>query len=346
MTKIDLGNTNNEKIEELNLIALRKYACAKVNNQKEWYLRCLECPSIEDCSCGKRVRDILETQTKPESQIEKFENRMEKTVDHRIEEALTRPYPAQWLVAQGYYSTLESAKSQIRKYNTRHGTFGTSPAATATIQRCRDMIEKIFGDTNDMDVIVDRFFRSSRPNSKVNSIFSTVYRWRRSYPDLVEKYPMISDLAQVLNNRKYTLFPGTVKEYLEEMEMNNKHEEDEVSIEDFLNETEEQTAVDYSSNPDGELVEIPKPAKETKDPILRAETTPAVKPFSDNQLVLQKEFGRKRLEIRKRLHYIQTQFESLDKERVELLCKLESLDKAAELFGMRPVTVEEKGVVA
>lgn len=72
MTKKDLGNTNGEKIENLNLVALRKYACPKIMNEKEWYMKCMDCPTIGMCKTGERVKELLEKETAPVTTAKKI----------------------------------------------------------------------------------------------------------------------------------------------------------------------------------------------------------------------------------------------------------------------------------
>ena len=72
MTKRDLGNTNGEKIENLNLVALRKYACPKIMNEKEWYMKCMDCPTISMCKTGERVKELLEKETAPVTTAKKI----------------------------------------------------------------------------------------------------------------------------------------------------------------------------------------------------------------------------------------------------------------------------------
>jgi hypothetical protein len=72
MTKRDLGNTNGEKIENLNLVALRKYACPKIMNEKEWYMKCMDCPTISMCKTGERAKELLEKETAPVTTAKKI----------------------------------------------------------------------------------------------------------------------------------------------------------------------------------------------------------------------------------------------------------------------------------
>lgn len=73
----------NEKIKYLNLGTLRKYACGKVSGSSEWYLKCLDCPSIGDCQVGTRAKELLEARTSNSSdkKIDKVRKRAEDILE-------------------------------------------------------------------------------------------------------------------------------------------------------------------------------------------------------------------------------------------------------------------------
>lgn len=95
----------NEKIEDLNLIALRKYACPKVSSQKDWYMNCLECKG--GCSVGKRVADILDKETEP--------------LDSIFEKAIKERDPINWLLQKGYYTSKGSAINNLNRWKREQG---------------------------------------------------------------------------------------------------------------------------------------------------------------------------------------------------------------------------------
>ena len=44
---------------------LKKYACARVNHMKEWYLQCLDCVQQQKCSAGKQAIVLMDNSTAP-----------------------------------------------------------------------------------------------------------------------------------------------------------------------------------------------------------------------------------------------------------------------------------------
>lgn len=52
-------------LNNINTIAeLRPYACAKAIQAKEWSLTCVSCSKKDDCACGSRAVELLDSQTK------------------------------------------------------------------------------------------------------------------------------------------------------------------------------------------------------------------------------------------------------------------------------------------
>lgn len=301
----------NEKINNLNLVSLRKYACAKVSGEKEWFMKCVDCGN---CSVGKRVLEIMEGETSPSQDL------VSTSVDARIEEALAHTNPAHWLVDEGYYSTIESAKAQIRKYHNRHNNganLGVSPQSAATIRKARENIVAIFEKSSTLDEAITNFFRREKPNTKAYSVFTKAYRWCRLYPDLVEKYPLMRDLAKYLNEKSDSMAGKTVGDVISELNL----QEDEVSVEDFLSETE-------ADIPEEPVKEVPKPATD--------ETQAHVDPSASQEL-LRYEFGKKRLEFLGRLKKLEEAKKLIDEEAEDLKRQIGLLDQTAEMFGMKAV---------
>lgn len=309
-----------DKIENLNLVALRKYACAKVNGQKEWYLKCLECPQLADCKVGQRAHDILENETTP----------AKTTTSERFLEAAKHPDPAKWLYENGYYDKRWRANDAWKQYLIR--TTGTAPKYTGEKfnagpllrERTKNRVKSLLSDNPDEKELFARILKE-KPDLTAGSVNSRLYTWAREYPDIVEQYPQVNSLCRMIN-----IFAKNKKSAKEAYDAlfasNSEPEEDEVSIEDFLKET--------TTEP-----EQPEPARD--------EPKPDPKPSSGDitprpeQLVLRSEFTRKRVELRFRLERIQQAFEALDGERTDILAKLEALDKTAELFGMRAIRKED-----
>ena len=56
-----------ERITDImNLQDLKKYICPKNQHEKEWYMKCFECPGRKTCTVGKQAIFIMENETKPQ----------------------------------------------------------------------------------------------------------------------------------------------------------------------------------------------------------------------------------------------------------------------------------------
>lgn len=309
-----------DKIENLNLVALRSYACAKVNGQKDWYLKCLECPELADCKVGQRAHDILENETTP----------AKTATSERFLEAAKHPDPAKWLYENGYYDKQWRANDAWKQHLVRTNgdvpkyageKYNTGPLLR---ERAINRIKSLMSDNPDEKELFARILKE-KPELTSSSVNSRLYQWAREYPDIIEKYPQVNSLCRMINRFAKNKKPAK-EAYDALFGADAEPEEDEVSIEDFLNET--------TTEP-----EQPEPIKDEQEPDPE-QSSGDISP-SPEQLVLQKEFTRKRVDLKFGLAHIQQAFEALDKERADILSKLEALDKTAELFGMRPIKKEE-----
>ena len=267
MTKKDLGNATNEKIEDLNLIALRKYACPKINAQKDWYLKCMECQGLESCRVGKRAIDIIESETKPKTQIEKFDERMLKTIEAKERtprnavyfDALRTDDPVGYVFEHLGYKTRGDAKSKLIRFLKGHNIptdFKTSRqrslenllmAATSKTERVRKRMIDIFEGAKTTEEKMWRFLTSEKENgSKAsgNGMSVKLYKYAKDFTDLDAKYDFRSVgrvLAKVENSKLFVdellkkYFPnGAPEKELPEPAT----DDDQVSLEDFLKENE------------------------------------------------------------------------------------------------------------
>lgn len=334
MTKTDLGNANNEKIEDLNLVALRKYACAKVNGQSDWYMKCVDCGS--GCSVGKRVQDILEKDTSPNMH-------MVADSDTKFEEALKHDDPAQWLFENHYYSSRDSAAAQIRKYKYRNGIktnnsdvirrrniLNSQKGAEKRVLEMRRNIIQMFENTNTDEEKIAAILRVTKPTTLSSTIYGKAYRWAKDYPDLEERFHFFKPMKWFGISENYHL---TVEQLKEKILGKEQPEEDEVSVEDFLKEEEPAPEIPVNKEMEAKK-EMLKNFTESNE---QAPHAGPVSPGS-TQLVLRSEFGRKKQELRKRIGYIEGEIEKMSKQKAELTRQMSLLDQTAELFGMRSTT--------
>ena len=317
----------NEKINNLNLVSLRKYACAKVNGEKEWFMKCLECAGIDDCSCGKRVRDILESRTKPSAEPD--------SKDDVFMKAWESGNPTNWLVQNGFYTTQGSASNafhnwvkktgmiseeDIKKHHSMLCSNNGKKSAEIIVQKARKHIADIFEGTTDERSKRLAIMNSANPDSLCKVIYTNTQRWSTVYPDLEEKYGF-KEPCRIFGFNKNK--DKTVRDMLNELSA-EPASDDEVSVEDFLNETE----TDIPMETPEPVKELPKPAKD--------ETQAHIDPSSSQEL-LRYEFGKKRLEFLGRLKKLEEAKKLIDEEAEDLKRQIGLLDQTAEIFGMKAV---------
>lgn len=317
MTKLDLGNSTNDKIENLNLLALRKYACPKVNHEKDWYLKCLECPSVSACKVGKRATDIVENETKPDSKEAPVESNAS-----RFYLAMKTDDPVKYLMDKGYYQIAWRARAALKQWLKRNPNWEQEYAGLNHFQKSgltkrnatRDYVKSFLEGCDNERELLFRIARET-PDTTISALPSRLYKWRKSYPEVCKTHPELSNLARIL--RTYSDLHDTCEEAYKVL-YGDKN--DEISVEDFLKET----------NTEEEPVKEPeKPATDVEEVPVQAASSPSAIE------VIRTEFGRKKQELRKRLDYIRDQINTLMHVREEVAEQMELLDKTAELFGMR-----------
>ena len=267
-----------EKIENLNLVALRKYACPKINNQKDWYLKCVDCKGLSGCPAGKRALEIMETQTKPE------EANLAKAVK------------------------------------------AAAAASVKRTARARERIESIFAGTTNVLARAQRLLESEKKEISAHTLSQRCRSWVKRYPDLDKKYEFNKLAIFFGRNEDKDLTPAQLlKKYF------STSEEDEVSIDDFLSEG----SGDISEEPVADTaVETPVAEEEPVKPA--TDTAPTL---TSQQEMMKLEFGKKRLELKKRIAYISEQIEKLVSARSDLITQIDMLDSTAQLFGFAPTNI-------
>ena len=236
----------NEKIKHMNLITLRKYACGKVSGSNEWYLKCLDCPSIDDCQVGTRAKVILEAKTSKPA-VEGIGRYRKEAED----------------ILNGCKTPVDILKSYVNK-------------------------------------------RGVYPN------MSVLYRWRKTWPDLAEKYPIHEAqliVATAVRRGEKLIFPNEPKPAEE------KEESDEISVDDFLKENEKPTVK--------EVVDIPENV---------AIPVEALKPISEKDF-MKDLFQLKYANLMEKRGALLAQISSLNTEIEELDRMMESIESAAMVFG-------------
>ena len=262
----------NERIEDLNLISLRKYACPKIQSQNDWYLKCIECLGRDGCPAGKRAIEIIETQTKPEqkTQVQKFNDRLQKTLDMVRTSSRSQKFvdafekggddPAEYLYRTCGYPTKWRARDALKKWLNSHGltledaemlknspnhrvlvnTINSHKGADARTLKARENIKHLFeGLTTKEEKIRVILENETKEATTGHTIRNRMGNWKTKYPDLFGKY----DLQEIYRDftaasvQKLTL--SELKDhFLTKDSPAETEEDDEVSIEDFLAEAE------------------------------------------------------------------------------------------------------------
>lgn len=258
----------NEKIEDLNLISLRKYACPKIQSQNDWYLKCIECLGRDGCPAGKRAIEIIETQTKPEqkTQVQKFNDRLQKTLDMVRKSSRSQKFvdafekggddPAEYLYRTCGYPTKWRARDALKKWLNSHGltledaemlknspdhrvlvnTINSHKGSDARTLKARKNIEHLFeGLTTKEEKIRVILENETKEATTGHTIRNRMGNWKAKYPDLFGKY----DLQEVYRDFTAVAVQNLTLSELKDRFLAETEEEDEVSIEDFLAENEE-----------------------------------------------------------------------------------------------------------
>ena len=193
-----------DKIENLSLYDLRKYACPKVSGSNEWYVRCELCPGLEGCKVGTRALNILKEDAKL-TDTNNASERIEENVD---------------------ISNEQKANNPAHTNNVR------------TI-KARATIKEIFeGKTINESV---KAMAELTPNITGHGAASKIYLWAKMYKDLYEKYPQMIDVAKKFDQRAGNKFKVSdiAKNICQEQEKVNTAD-DEISVNDVLKEIEKE----------------------------------------------------------------------------------------------------------
>ena len=305
---------------------LQVYACSKVRNTKDWLMKCADC---KNCPVGKKAEELLDKETAPVVAAEK------ETALTIVERAMKQQDPAKWLLDEGYYSSRKAALEAIRRY--KRGLFsknglgagnrsGLKKGPISRKSRARDGVMAIFNSAKTLDEAVTSFLKAQNPDGIIGTLDTKLYQWKKKYPDLVEKYPFLAKTAAYLSRREFEEM--TVTELLQKLspEESKESEEDEVSLDEFLDEVEEQLQKPATDDFGVDLGDkLNAAAKE-------AHITPV--PATPGQKMLLEMFSAKRKALTKELKECLDRIET-EKQRMDYISKsINDLDNVAGLFGM------------
>lgn len=293
------GFNMDEKIEELSLIDLKKYACPKNQHKNDWYWDCLnDCPGFATCKVGHRVMAILDDATKENApasgQTEKqkaYSERRRVQARERCKEAIESGDPVKWLIEHGHKEL--AAKRLIQDWQVKfYDLFGLdkprekkeiTPARKAAFAARREaLIARVDTAIASGDVKKWLINQGKTPSQAQD----TYYDWKRKFPEkfVEEKAPIQAAEA----------------------------EEDEISVASFLAEFEgEETPVEA-------VVEVPE--EEIPVPV----ETGVVPQLNAKYMELSAERDRLEAEIRER-----------QGKMTQLKQQMEALVNVLDLFGCR-----------
>lgn len=315
---------------------LQVYACIKARNDKNWAMKCVDCKM---CPVGKKAEELLEIETAPEKVPETVDPLMYNPIA-RIEEALKHDDPVKWLVEKGYYLHKKSASEGIRRY--KQGKMSTKIKSTKPariqIDAARQKVVDIFDSADTLEEVVLRYLEKQDKTKKIGSMFSKLYMWKKHYPDLDKKYPLLAQAARFLTGKEFDNL--TVGEAIAKLSSAKEElDEDEVSVADFLDEQEESepevfVCGEETVTADGSVVKTEDLVKTATAKFAKPEEIGKESNRHTNQQILLTEFTRKRKELKEELAKVDDQIFELQAKKKDISANLESLDHAAFLFGM------------
>lgn len=238
---------------------LKPYACTMAVAKKDWSLTCVDCKSKDTCACGSRVNDILEKQTRAKTYAKQTKScakataaLVEKT-KNRIRQAFAPDVkdPIQWVIDHSSCCSRVSACTMIGQWMRHYPDLAqelnmkerydackraSGGACKTNVEAARLRVRLAFGpDVKDpIEWVLNNTGVKDREVACI-----TIRKWMKLYPDLQEELNMEERYNACKKNRSNKSIDIPKEE--------PKAEEDEVSIEDFLEEVAEQPKVETTS---------------------------------------------------------------------------------------------------
>ena len=347
---ISIAKEEEKKLAKMGLADLKEMACIKATqHNKDWYMTCVSCPGENSCSIGRRVIEILESETKPEerkSQIQKFNERESKSDKEQFIEALKHKDIYDYIM-RTYKVTRNSAYNKVYKWKNRYPDvkcreFDPQLSNKERIEKTRATVVEAFTYPDG----VFAYFINVLKVSDRSIIRGRVINWAHTYKDLNEQYH-ISEWAESTRRKpgrkpKNTEPESLINEEPKTKTVINRTEDDEVSISDFLNEMEDKPVISAT-------VMNPVPAANVKDALENVETidvssmhptsiTPNASFHEDIQKQEQKNsvcsaLSEKRKQICQRIDNLYEMIKQYNDEIAEWKKKLEAFDTVAIEMG-------------
>ena len=233
---------------------LKPYACTMAIAKKDWSLACVDCKNKDTCACGSRVNDILEKETKSNlnrstkataALVEKTRNRIRQAFGPDVKD------PIKWVLDHGSCATRANACTIIGHWIKHYPDlaqelnmkerydackYASGSVCKTNVEAARLRVRLAFGpDVKDpIEWVLNNTGVKDREIACV-----TIRKWIKLYPDLVKELNMEERYNACKKNRSNKSIDIPKEE--------PKAKEDEVSIEDFLEEVEDQPNVETTS---------------------------------------------------------------------------------------------------
>jgi len=347
-----------ERIETLGLEKLKKYACPKNQHKTDWYMECLNCPGVSGCRAGQRVWVILDGQTEPKNELKEpeFGHPAAKKSFERMKEAIASGDPKKWLMDRG--TTNHCANETVRRWRNMYPKFFDKAVECGEAQKkqrekAREECREAVASGSPVEYVMEKYgvgretayARVSSWRNRYSELFpddikihrKDVKTHRRStevakqeYREAMESGDPVQWLMEhhgtninVARNRLHEWKKNYGEIVVEEKPMEIKPmegEQDEISVEEFLEGLGEENTVGVTDNDSGKSeCEKDKPNSPEENVETLSESSSNAQPglqeqFEEKFRVLnheREELEEKMAQMKERLGWIEKQQEAL-----------------------------------
>lgn len=202
---------------EQNLASLKHYACFRYMHEKDWYLHCIGCSSLKNCTTGKKVVNILDQQTKSTNANEKTKRDVRPA--NIANAAIGRKNCREAI--QRYLASDPERKHSLLDYLVTEGR--SHELAKNTVKRWSKSYPDIFKE-NGVPTYVKGTSTEEIPMEKILEIFMSddpaeflaiekgieravaygrVYYYTRQHPEEAKKYHVMDKMKRIKDKGKH-----------------------------------------------------------------------------------------------------------------------------------------------
>lgn len=227
---------------------LKHYCCPKIAHEKEWYMRCIDCPSINNCSTGARAVELLEKSTSS-SPINSWNAKTNEKARSDFEKALLSGDPCAWLVKHRGI-TENAARTTMAKWRRKYPDIDAKyekdnvkgPKGLRINPQVFKRIRDVFSHEDPVQYLVE-----SRGVKRTSAV-EMIRQWIKKYPELAKELHMKERVSNRSKSSSVDIQKGDEKEM-------SKPIDEEMTVEEFLKEQEP----DVASMRPSSIVEANKP---------------------------------------------------------------------------------------